>query len=330
MKDKTESVFDYSQYLLNNIANLKSFPSFAGSEGVAYFVNDDFVIKEYINVDNWELFDDIFDNYCKEMQAFANKGLSLSKIYAWTRMVNFNYYTGKCKNKYRYFILEERVQGRELYFGEVGDAFALVKDLCSKEEFKSIIKDSYLGGFRDSQLTLVDEILKRYFEDYVKMNEMLESMPEKDRVNFLTDAHEMYNVGKFLYPDLFPHNILVESGKLTMIDPMMADTNNGTNGVNGSMYVKDMVSLFIYNYMINKPRGSVQSRVLSNRQLSNLCERNTKVTKELITKIVHAIRDNCGDAFEFMTDEDKDYTEMVLRSIFQLQDAESVYEKCFE
>ena len=70
----------YYSKLINLIPSRKQFKSYAGSEGVAYFVSDKYVLKEYTKVEDWETFDRFFDLYCSEVQKFANSGMNIAKI----------------------------------------------------------------------------------------------------------------------------------------------------------------------------------------------------------------------------------------------------------
>ena len=108
---------DYYGMLLDFIPIRKRYKSYAGSEGIAYFVSPNFVLKEYTKSDDWESFDKIFECYCSEIQACSRAGMAVSEIYSWVKVPNMGHYTKGDKNAYQYFILEERVPGRELYFG---------------------------------------------------------------------------------------------------------------------------------------------------------------------------------------------------------------------
>ena len=96
---------DYYAMLLDIIPNRKKFKSFAGSEGVAYFISGKYVLKEYTKIDDWKLFDKFFDAYCREVKSFADNGVNIAKIYAWAKIPNIGYYTNGDKNVNHYYIL---------------------------------------------------------------------------------------------------------------------------------------------------------------------------------------------------------------------------------
>ena len=81
---------DYNILLYDVIPHLKKFSSCCGSEGRAYFLNDDLVVKEYLSANSWDLFDSVFNHYCAEMSNFSKMGLSVPKIYSYTKIPNMD------------------------------------------------------------------------------------------------------------------------------------------------------------------------------------------------------------------------------------------------
>ena len=317
---------DYMPLIYDAITDLKRYRSVSGSEGVVYFLNDKFVLKEYVNIDDPELFEVVFDKYCKEFQMLSNNGFMLPKVYAWLPFVNMSYYMGKSKNKHRYFILEERVKGRELYVGEIEDAFHLIKDVCSDADFKKVMRGYYMDQIDSGMIPLWDEIVERYFGDYIVMNSMLEAMPQAEFDKFLIQAYKMYTDGEYLYPDLFPHNILVDEKRgLTIIDPLMTSSLNEGNGVDSSDYAKDVLSLFVYNTFVNKPRKCVAERVELSSKLKELSSENEKLTKAVLTRVLESTRLNIGDLTKTLKREDKVFSEHVLKTILKQENVEELY-----
>ena len=101
--NSTSSV-DYNLILLNAIPQLSQCKKASGVEGVAYFLDDNFVVKSYHAIKYWERFDKVFGLFCREMQSIADV-YNYPKIYAWEKIPNIMYYTGKAENKYDYYIL---------------------------------------------------------------------------------------------------------------------------------------------------------------------------------------------------------------------------------
>ena len=150
-KIKQKSSEDYHESLLNAIPMLNYLPSCSGGEGTAYFYGDSYVIKKYTNMQNWDYFDAVFELYCKEMQSYKEKGYRVPQIYAYTKMPNMRYYSGKAGNKNNYFILEERLPGRHLYHGYLEDVYPAVRGLYDYSEFKQTLArpDEHLSEFKE-------------------------------------------------------------------------------------------------------------------------------------------------------------------------------------
>ena len=272
---------DYKGMLIDLIPKRKQFKSFAGSEGIAYFVSPKYVLKEYTKNDNWKEFDEVFDAYCKELQDFSRNGIGIAKVYSWVKVPNIGHYTKGDKNIYQYFILEERVPGRELYLGYLEDAFSVVSDLCSEEDFKKALKDS-------GSPSLYKQIVERYVGDYIQMNEFLESLSDNELSKFVEDAYKMYKTGVASYPDLFPHNILVDTQKssIKMID-MHTKTSDDilTPDTADSNFIRDLSGLFLYNCFPNKPGNYLIDRKFDYSNFDDLAKQNTKLSKQIISKM---------------------------------------------
>lgn len=268
----------YYDKLLYYISKRKQFKSFSGSEGIAYFVSPKLVLKEYTKSDDWDLFNELFDAYCSEVQQFSNSGKSIAKVYAWERVPNIAHYVKGEKNAFQYFILEERVPGRELYVGYLEDAYSLVSDLCSEEEFKKALKS-------DGSKSLYKEIVSRFVGDYVQMNEFLESLIDDELSKFLEDAYVMYKTGKVSYPDLFPHNILTDKKSLKMIDMHLKDNENILPPEKvDSNFIRDVSGLFLYNCFPNKTEDLLDRKTESG-DIDIISKKNRELSKRLISRM---------------------------------------------
>lgn len=271
---------DYYGMLLDFIPIRKRYKSYAGSEGIAYFVSPNFVLKEYTKSDDWESFDKIFECYCSEIQACSRAGMAVSEIYSWVKVPNMGHYTKGDKNAYQYFILEERVPGRELYFGYLEDAYSLASDICSASEFKKALTN-------EGSISLYREIVRRYISDYIQMNEWLESLSDEKLTAFLEDIYSMYKNGMFSYPDLFPHNILTDNNtSIKMIDMHMKDKDCSLKlETADSNFIRDMVGLFLYNSFSNQPEKYLISRNFNYADFENASSKNMSLSKQLILRI---------------------------------------------
>ncbi len=272
---------DYNGLLLDLIPIRKRFKSFSGSEGIAYFVSPKYVLKEYTKSDDWKEFDSVFDAYCSEVQSLARSGKMVANIYAWQKVPNIGHYTKGDKNFFQYFILEERVPGRELYVGYLEDAFSIVSDLCSEEEFKKALTN-------DGSKSLYKEIISKYIFDYIQMNEFLESLSDSELSKFIEDAYSMYKNGSASFPDLFPHNILVDknSNSMKMIDLHVKSRDDIlTPDKVDSNFIRELGGLFLYNCFPNKPENYLIDRRFDYSEFDKVSKQNTKISKQIISKM---------------------------------------------
>ena len=291
---------EYDKILADAIPALSTFDKLAGGEGVAYFLNDKFVVKEFLNLENSNVLNIAFDAYSKEMKNFKKMGYSVPEIYSWVRV------PVKSKNRRemdKFFILEERVVGRELYFGFIEDVYSLVKNLCSKKEFYSAVDRP------DENIELFSMIATEYIRDYIQMNEFIEALPEDVLEKFIIEAFNMYVIGRVSAPDIFPSNILVDGHKLTIIDNKIADRDgldeeymatdsDGFDDIETAhnFIISNLLNLFIYNeYISDYNNGLLYSLEDKDAvKVDNLVRQNVKVCEAAILKIVK-VMNNCLD-----------------------------------
>ena len=171
--------------------------------------------------------------------------------------------------------------GRELYVGYLEDAFSIVSDLCEETEFKNAIKN---GGSE----SLFKEIVFKYISDYIQMNEFLEALSDAELSKFIEDAYVIYRDGKACYPDMFPHNVLVDkkNKSLKMID-LFARTDSDSLKAESidSYFIKELSGLFLYNCFPNKPGNYLIDRKFDYSNFDDLAKQNTKLSKQIISKM---------------------------------------------
>ena len=71
----------------------------------------------------------------------ALKNAYYPKVYAWLKLPNIKFYDGLESNQYDYYILEERVKGRNLYFGFFEDftVFLVVVKNLNREDLNTVV-----------------------------------------------------------------------------------------------------------------------------------------------------------------------------------------------
>lgn len=307
--------------LYDAISKMDTFPYASGGEGNAYFVNDEYVLKRYTKKED-PMFDAKFEDYCREMQKFSERGLNVPKIYAWTRMPNFNRRVPP-QYRYDYYILEERIKGRQLFYGYLEDVYKACEDLCSKDEFLSVIKHP------DDDRLLFMEVLKAYVEDYQKVNEYLCSAPDSVIDKFLYDCYVMCLDGMFSKPDMYPANVLMEKNKLSIIDNNFEDRiaeGRVSKKYADSLMTSGIIWLFFYNNFITNPREFVTDDYEGNSFLTNSKEKVARPCKEAMLRMVK--RMNCVCSKPVVTDSNSLIRDFLMTSdMLSERDAREIFDQ---
>ena len=107
--------------LLEMVKHLKHCKYASGKEGTVYFVSDKYIVKKYENDAMWVVLNELFEAYCEENKRFADNGYSVPKIYSWLKIPRaHNIFESRYSSSYDYdydfYVLEERAEGRELYY----------------------------------------------------------------------------------------------------------------------------------------------------------------------------------------------------------------------
>ena len=318
-------VNDYDKILMNVIPNLKDYPRKSGGEGVAYFLNEDLVVKEFVSCYDWAAFDEVFESYCLELQDMQSQGFDIPKIYSWVKIpTKANSLNSKYAKHYNYYILEERVPGRELFFGFLEECYELCESLCSRKEYGETLRNP------NNNVPLFKEIVKTYMTDYIQMNEFLESMPESKLDKLILDAYNLFMFSSFSVPDIHPSNILVsDEGNVKMIDNIMTydeEDRMHTFDERESEFISSLMCLFLYNSEIKHPVKNLYYNLEDTtqmRDLKPLIVKNNKVCKAAIKRIIKQMNKVCeGVSYK----ERRQYEQMIknLKSLFSPSEVEQI------
>lgn len=308
MKEK-----DYNFLLLDYLSKLSSYDRASGGEGIVYFVNDEFIIKKYSAVSYWKKFDEVFDEFCKEMQSLSEV-TNYPKIYAWQCIPNVKYYLGKEENKNDYYILEERVRGRDLYKGFLQDCYDIANIDCSKKQFYDIV------DFPEDYYSLFCRVVNAYISDYIEINEMLEGMNERDIEKLISDFYYVDSKTQFLISDIQSSNIILDSEKLRPIDPMvlyMNDKKHSKREIVDS-FIMRMVNLFWANELCTNK--SIENyfkydKAMLGDDFKNLQCKNMKICKAAMLKFAKVMNSYLGQT-KITNELYKNITRETLQSIF--------------
>ncbi len=274
---------DDNMLLLNLIPYLRHLPYKEGGEGRAYFVFDKLIVKEFLNFDDEYLFSSMFDNYCREMKKFYDKGYAVPKIYSWVKIPSVINNSGKHKIAYRYYVLEEQVKGRELFSGLLEDTYHLCKNLCDEKTFDKLVLNPEIDK------SLYAEMVANYIKDYITMNKTIEAMDERQLERVIYSVYQMFKFGEFSVPDMYPSNMLYNDGEVVMID------NNFSERKNDEIYLKHtaddftltgMLFMFLYNEQVSGFKKSKSFKEKDKRRINALISKNTLFCEQAIKKVL--------------------------------------------
>lgn len=207
----------YQAMLQELIPNLDKFSYLCGAEGRAYFIDDNFVVKQLVISESYDYFEIFFN----EIAQFAERGLSVPKFYAWAKW-DFNDFED---DKYKIvFILEERAKGKKL-FNERFDIYERVKNICSRNEFDCATIDP------ENHKELYTQIMYEYINDVNESLGNILSVPEKEFDRFIVSLFELYKDAKVSKPDIHPGNVFCDGKTLTIIDEYMCNSKGVNDGV---------------------------------------------------------------------------------------------------
>ena len=136
----------YDKMLKDAIQKLNSLKSVCGGEGVAYFLDDNFVIKEFTNKKDMFTFNATFNAYVEDLKWAREEGVNMPKIYSHLKLEDKTR-----KWPYRYFILEERFKYDNIFPNYITEFYGDCKDVCSASEFGEILHnpDQNKGIYRE-------------------------------------------------------------------------------------------------------------------------------------------------------------------------------------
>ena len=197
----------YDEILLSAVFELDKFPKKSGQEGTAYFIDENFVIKEMMGDQDSFFKYENFEKYCRELQDFHKKGLAVPEIYSWTMLPKTMFKNSRFD---RYYVLQERVKGKEMMNKGLSYSYEDCKDFCSREEFN--------GAILSQEGELYKKIVLTFLENSLRMNEQLAELPESVIENFILSDYEMMRNEEYGAVDMHSGNVLFDGKKLTVID----------------------------------------------------------------------------------------------------------------
>lgn len=204
------------EFLLSIIPQIKKYSSISGGEGTAYFIGNGLIVKEFDKMADRALLDSIFEAYAEESQKFARMGYVVPQIYAWAKTDEKKRLFFEPTFKHRYYILEEQVQGRELFLSALNSIYEQIRCECSRKEYEKALQNPQQNAL------LYKQIVKDYIDDFIMVNAYIESMSDADMEKFIDSLYQMFVQAEYSIPDIHKKNVFMSDGGLKIIDNFMA------------------------------------------------------------------------------------------------------------
>lgn len=293
--------------LLGLIPLLKNCKSVSGCEGTAYFIDDKYVVKKYNNEKKWDVLSDIFDAYCAENAQFAQKGYCTPKIYSWLSVPRVHKpFESKHSSSYYYdcdyYVLEERAQGRELFYTHLEDIYTLVQDRFTLKQFSHALKtpQKHMGDFK--------EIASEYIRDFMNVNMSIEAMPDSVLENFVLSLQNMFLEGRASTPDIHAKNVISDLNHLMIIDNHMSRRGDSPyfSGVEVERFVITRLMILFKNNASFGNLGKRAKELGIKSEFAELEEINRTFCAAAIEKLFRVMKRVMGDVF------DVDYYEAIM------------------
>lgn len=286
------------EFLLYVIENLGDYKRRCGGRGAAYFAkkspDEDYKVIKRTYKEIPPDYEQIFDDYCKEMEYFASLNYNVPHFYAWTKMPILNHKTGMFNKEY--FVLQERVKGRELFFSYLKDIWPYCKSFCSRDEFINAVMEP------DKNTKLYKKLLQVYSDDFVNMNTRLLEFPESGLEQFLVQTYNMYVDASFSMPDIYPSNVFITKDKISLIDNHLDNRelhNNLSKSFCDNSYVTGLVWLFFFNGFVTNPNMFISETEDEevNKVLIKNMNKVKKVCKPAMQRIIRCANRNIDSLF---------------------------------
>lgn len=289
--------------LLKLVPHLDSFKAEKGTEGTAYFIGDKYVVKKYNNEKKWEVLEDIFEQYCSETREFAEKGYCIPKIYAWLKVPRKHSIFQSKRSwyydyDYDYYILEDKAEGRELFFKNLESVYFMFKDEYSRKKYNAIL------GAPNEHLLDFSHVIKTYISDFVRINHFFESMSDGMLENFVESIYFMFLNGKYSAPDVHSKNVITDFKDVKIIDNYMARRRENYNFADievEQFVIEKLIMMFrlnecakLYNRKLN--------RYIHEPEIDAMVELNNVICKNSIERLVKAMKKIAGkNSFDDVT-----------------------------
>lgn len=267
---------------------LDSFPQKRGLEGCVYFLNNDLILKKYDTNKNYDVMSCIFDAYCEESISFSNRGYRVPKIFAWTKVPKK---VTDSSRLYDFFVLEERVPGKDMFLGKLDDIYEFFSDQYTVSDF------NYILGAPDKFTFEYKQIVKKYIQRYVEMNQIIDKLSYSEMKMFIETVRVLHAESKYNVPDVHAKNVILSPSSLYLIDNYVYNKSSLVymNRIDSFEFlVSRIIILFRQNSNILNLKKSILTEHLSNSEIEELIDSNMDLCASSIKKLLAVAKECCN------------------------------------
>lgn len=252
----------------------------SGSEGMAFFVGDDYVIKKYPQL-SWVDVEGLY-YYYDEILKFHNAGINLPKFYQYFVDPDHSFY-----------ILQERIKGESLRVDFLEFDYPMFAKLCSRKEYDEILEDP------SKNILLFSEIVMIYAHKFVEISKMLEGVSDKELEKFVLSVFYMYENAHYSRPDCHSTNVFLTDKGMYHIDNYMINShefkkfNSRTADERKSEAFMELFKMLEENDVLNQLFYDYKVCMTNDKlykDLKKITEQNVKVCREVTNKLAKVIK----------------------------------------
>lgn len=290
-----ENKVDYDLILDSFLGELDKHKSLSGAEGTVYFVDGKYVVKKY--KDKVVSSPTMFDRYVSELQDFKNiYNCNIPRVYA-SKIVE---HQENGNISYDYYILEERVNGHDLYYDNLAKYFPYSDLEMEKDEYLRTVKllsqldmglgmrESFIKEHQD-EIDMAYEVLMDHLKFSLQTSEQLYELHKENIENFVRSDLIITANSRSSSSDMNARNVLFDGKNLTKIDESINSHVEEPRGIiDASRDVfRDCFDLFVANELAKRYSRNFFD-IDKKYDLKKVNKKNMDMLAEVIIKFIKA------------------------------------------
>ncbi len=269
MNKSSQKPINYDLALSKLIPQLNRLSYLRGSEGKVYFVDDKFVVKEYLSHDEDPL---MFNLFCRELREFGEKGHNVPKVYAWKTV-------SKPHEGNTFYVLRERINGQLLRAPSIEQLFGQFKGVCSKRKFDLAVNNP------DSNLELREQIEIAFIKNFLQINNLLVGVSDNKLEKMILSDYQMSMQSRYSMVDFQAQNVMYDKRGFQFIDNAFVGVEMEPASEDESIKrtISDMFLLFSEGIYLKQV---IKASPVKSDKIHNLMQQNEQACFEAMIRLV--------------------------------------------